>query len=90
MDVRDTVWQHPDLLPTAADLDEPAGFIDRMIGGDTSGIDRAIADLEKQLLAADDDAGRGTSPAEEPRDQTADDDAGSDDERADGDGSPDR
>lgn len=41
------MWQHPDLLPSAADLDEPAGFIDRMIGGDTSGIDEAIADLEK-------------------------------------------
>ena len=41
------VWQHPDLLPDSADLDEPAGFIDRVIGGDTSGIDQAIADLEK-------------------------------------------
>lgn len=51
-DVRDSVWQHPDLLPSAADLDEPAGFIDRMIGGDTSGIDsafeQALADLEKE------------------------------------------
>lgn len=51
-DARDGVWQHPDLLPSAADLDEPAGFIDRMIGGDTSGIDsafeQAIADLEKE------------------------------------------
>ncbi|MGV0837490.1 zinc-dependent metalloprotease [Mycolicibacterium thermoresistibile] len=46
-DARDGVWQHPDLLPDADDLDEPAGFIDRMIGGDTSGIDQAIADLEK-------------------------------------------
>ena len=46
-DARDGVWQHPDLLPSAGDLDEPAGFIDRMIGGDTSGIDQAIADLEK-------------------------------------------
>jgi putative hydrolase len=50
-DARDAVWQHPDLLPSSADLDEPAGFIDRMIGGDTSGfdeaIDQAIADLEK-------------------------------------------
>jgi len=46
-DARDAVWQHPDLLPSAADLDEPAGFIDRMIGGDTSGLDEAIADLEK-------------------------------------------
>jgi len=50
-DARDGVWQHPDLLPSPEDLDEPAGFIDRMIGGDTSGIDtafeQAIADLEK-------------------------------------------
>jgi putative hydrolase len=43
IDARDGVWQHPDLLPEAADLDEPAGFIDRVIGGDTSGIDEAIA-----------------------------------------------
>ncbi len=41
-DARDAVWQHPDLLPSASDLDEPAGFIDRMVGGDTSGIDSAI------------------------------------------------
>ncbi|MCT7661001.1 zinc-dependent metalloprotease [Mycobacterium deserti] len=50
-DGRDAVWQHPDLLPSAEDLDEPAAFIDRMIGGDTSGIDealdQAIADLQK-------------------------------------------
>ena len=45
------VWQHPDLLPGAEDLDEPAGFIDRIVGGDTSGIDQAIADLEKDLTA---------------------------------------
>jgi putative hydrolase len=46
-DARDAVWQHPDLLPEAGDLDEPARFIDRMVGGDTSGIDQALADLEK-------------------------------------------
>lgn len=46
-DARDGVWQHPDLLPSAEDLDEPAGFIDRMIGGDTSGIDQALAEFEK-------------------------------------------
>lgn len=46
-DARDAVWQHPDLLPGAEDLDEPAGFIDRIIGGDTSGIDEAIAKLEE-------------------------------------------
>jgi putative hydrolase len=57
-DARDAVWQHPDLLPSAEDLDEPAGFIDRMIGGDTSGIDdaidRAIADLQKDSDNGDD------------------------------------
>jgi putative hydrolase len=46
-DARDAVWQHPDLLPDSEDLDEPAGFIDRMIGGETSDIDKAIADLQK-------------------------------------------
>lgn len=58
-DARDGVWQHPDLLPSAADLDEPAGFIDRMIGGDTSGIDsafeQALADLEKEQGKREDD-----------------------------------
>ena len=45
-DTRDAIWQHPDLLPAADDLDDPAGFIDRVIGGDTSGLDEAIAQLE--------------------------------------------
>ncbi|AQT81191.1 hydrolase [Mycolicibacterium litorale] len=53
VDARDAVWQHPDLLPNSADLDEPAAFIDRIIGGDTTGIDeafnQAIADLDKEL-----------------------------------------
>jgi putative hydrolase len=57
-DKRDSVWQHPDLLPTAEDLDEPAGFIDRMIGGDTSGmddaLDQAIADLQRDADKGDD------------------------------------
>ena len=46
---RDAVWAHPDLLPGAADLDEPAAFIDRVIGGGTSDLDSAIADLERSL-----------------------------------------
>jgi putative hydrolase len=48
-DERDAVWQHPDLLPDSSDLDEPAGFIDRVIGGDTSGIDAALAEFEKDM-----------------------------------------
>ncbi|ATA29322.1 uncharacterized protein MLM_3299 [Mycobacterium lepraemurium] len=48
VDARDGIWQHPDLLPDADDLDDPAAFIDRVIGGDTSGIDEAIARLEQE------------------------------------------
>src|ERR1700704_6469617 len=58
-DARDAVWQHPDLLPSAEDLDEPAAFIDRMVGGDTSGmdeaIDKAIADLQNDSDKGDED-----------------------------------
>jgi hypothetical protein len=46
-------------LPSADDLDEPAGFIDRIIGGDTSGIDEAIAELERD--SDRDDPGPGGS-----------------------------
>lgn len=49
MDARDAVWQHPDLLPGADDLDDPAAFIDRIVGGDTGGIDAAIAELEDDI-----------------------------------------
>ncbi|WP_264893868.1 zinc-dependent metalloprotease [Mycobacterium kiyosense] len=49
MDARDAVWQHPDLLPSAEDLDDPSAFIDGVVGGDTSGIDAALSDLEAEL-----------------------------------------
>jgi putative hydrolase len=60
-DARDAVWQHPDLLPAADDLDEPASFIDRIIGGDTDDIDQAIADLGKDRGT---DQGPGTPPVD--------------------------
>lgn len=53
IDVRDGVWQHPDLLPDTTDLDEPAGFIDRIIGGDTSGIEEALAEFQKDFTTPD-------------------------------------
>ncbi|BBZ66247.1 hydrolase [Mycolicibacterium insubricum] len=49
IDARDGLWDHPDLLPDSDDLDEPARFIDRVIGGDSSGIDAEIAKLQSQL-----------------------------------------
>lgn len=50
MDARDAVWSHPDLMPTAADLDEPTGFIDRIIGGDVTSadVDALIAEIERE------------------------------------------
>ncbi|TSD97282.1 zinc-dependent metalloprotease [Skermania sp. ID1734] len=44
---RDEVWAHPDLMPDSADLDNPAGFIDRIIGGDTAMFDDPIAALKE-------------------------------------------
>jgi hypothetical protein len=55
MDARDAVWAHPDLMPTAADLDEPASFIDRIIGGDVSSadVDALIDEIEKDAEGPD-------------------------------------
>ena len=54
MEARDTLWSHPDLLPSSADLDDPAGFVDRdkqfteLLAGfdelDTSGLDEPRAE----------------------------------------------
>ena len=49
IDTRDAVWNHPDLMPSSSDLDEPAAFIDRIIGGDVGSVDvdSLIAEIEK-------------------------------------------
>ncbi|HVK23102.1 MAG TPA: zinc-dependent metalloprotease [Actinokineospora sp.] len=44
MDIRDGLWAHPDLMPTAEDLDDPMEFSDRL--GRKSEVDEAIAKLE--------------------------------------------
>ena len=51
---RDALWAHPDLLPTAADLEDPDAFVR---GSDPSDLD--ISDLE-------DEAGRDEGPDGEP------------------------
>jgi hypothetical protein len=53
---RDALWAHPDLIPTADDLDDPAAFVARADGADP------IAELEKLANEAppeDPDEGRG-------------------------------
>ena len=60
-DAREAVWSHPDLLPVAADLEDPAAFVERFLVERSGGVgdDDPIAELERQL-AAEKDAGKGT------------------------------
>jgi putative hydrolase len=57
---RDGVWAHPDLVPDSDDLDHPAAFIDRVIGGGVDAFDDPIAQLEKTI--ADEAEKRGNKP----------------------------
>jgi putative hydrolase len=57
VDARDAVWQHPDLLPQAEDLDEPAAFIDQVISRNDSEIDEVIAEFERDLNPGHDGPG---------------------------------
>jgi putative hydrolase len=59
---RDTLWNHPDLLPTAEDLDDPAGFIDRA-ARNAADLDDPIAALERTAA----DAPREQLPDNSPR-----------------------
>lgn len=46
---RDQVWDHPDFLPVAEDLDDSAAFIDSVLGGSENDDFDPIAELEEQL-----------------------------------------
>lgn len=47
VEVRDGLWSHPDLLPTASDIDDPAVLLTRLGGDGSAGdeVDQAIEDL---------------------------------------------
>lgn len=47
-DVRDGAWAHPDLAPTAGDLDDPLGYVER-VTGQRAGGDDVDAALERML-----------------------------------------
>lgn len=51
---RDGVWAHPDLVPTAADLDEPLDFADR-VGSSADDLD-PIAELERTQKKDEDES----------------------------------
>src|SRR5215217_1524853 len=67
-EARDAVWAHPDLLPTAADLDDPLGFREDMPSPanlSDADFDQAIAELIDEASRDDDSGGAGgdDSPA---------------------------
>jgi putative hydrolase len=49
VEARDAVWMHPDLLPTAADLDDPLGFREDAVEPETLSDDEFDAGLAKLL-----------------------------------------
>jgi putative hydrolase len=51
VEARDALWAHPDLLPSADDLDDPAGFAARSAGSATDW-DAGLRDLDKDLDGA--------------------------------------
>lgn len=55
---RDDVWAHPDLMPSALDLDDPAGYLARreQVAVEQADVDRAIEELLSGTAADGDDA----------------------------------
>ena len=48
---RDGAWAHPDLAPTTADLDDPLGYVERFVSGETR--DEMDAALDALLTEGD-------------------------------------
>lgn len=63
LDGRDALWAHPDMLPTAEDLDDPDGFVHRE-AADFGELD--LAALDKLLGEADQDDGNGEPGSQSP------------------------
>jgi putative hydrolase len=67
---RDAIWSHPDLLPTADDLDDPLGFGEKETGfsapDDLSGLEAELA-AEAEPPAAERDDDEGESDGDAPK-----------------------
>lgn len=72
IDGRDAIWQHPDLMPTSEDLDDPAGFGKRreLLDASDSDVDAAL----RRLL----EGGFNEPPADEAADGSSSADASGD------------
>ncbi|MFC3299865.1 zinc-dependent metalloprotease [Arthrobacter agilis] len=99
MEGRDALWQHPDLLPTAEDLDDPAGFSERrrLLESSDADVDAALERLldggfessdaphPEESGAASSDAGEGSSGAGSDAPDAPGHDAAADDDDPSGD-----
>lgn len=65
---RDALWSHPDLLPTATDLDDPAGFTNR-VADTAADLDDPIAALERTAGSAPQEAAPPGAPQEQSHQQ---------------------
>jgi putative hydrolase len=48
IEVRDSIWEHPDLVPNSTDLDDPLEFAERL-GNTRAALDDPMAELERTL-----------------------------------------
>lgn len=64
-EARDAVWDHPDLLPTAEDLDDPQGYVGRRAAAADANedLDRALAEILGETPDGTGDAEDGPAPA---------------------------
>ncbi|TDV35394.1 zinc-dependent metalloprotease [Actinophytocola oryzae] len=65
LEARDGIWAHPDLVPTAEDLDDPMDFADR-IGRKPALEDDPIAALEREAKTREDAEAREDQTPEDP------------------------
>ncbi|WP_326774200.1 zinc-dependent metalloprotease [Streptomyces sp. NBC_01445] len=83
VDGRDGLWAHPDMLPTASDLDDPDGFVHRE-QLDFSEIDKMLGEaasggLDKPNLSKEGDS-KDDGPADSSKNDSDDSDGSKDDE----------
>ncbi|MFE0423074.1 zinc-dependent metalloprotease [Streptomyces sp. NPDC058953] len=87
MDGRDALWEHPDMLPTATDLDDPDGFVHRE-QLDFSELDKMLGEAASGPAASGDDgksAGdSGKGAADDSEGASGDGKGASGDDRGDG------
>jgi putative hydrolase len=63
VEARDGIWEHPDLVPTAEDLDDPLEFAERL-ASTRAALEDPIAEIEKALKNEKPEGDEGGKPAE--------------------------